>query len=222
MIDQTDPHTYEVEPMLDYIQGCVIQDTLQNEWGEATINLSPIGETSTQSVLTVHLPASGSVLLRNEQQHKKQLGKFRAELREALLALTHSETGMDHSYINRNLYARLNEIKKHPGRKIVLCWSDLILNEPEVNFYLYRDHPEQILEHKEELTKAMTKDYPIPQMAGVKIINIYQPTIVDDQLHEVAKRYFEEYWTSLGMQVEFKSNIPFTHSLVTSDHKIVN
>ena len=222
MIDKTDSvNIQSVEPMLDYIQSFVIQDTLQKEWGETTINLSPIGETSTQSVLTVHLPASGYILLRNEQQHKKQLGRFRAELREALLVLTQSDYGMDHSYIHRNLYNRLLALQRHQGTRIVLCWSDLILNEPEANFYLYRDHPEQILQHKEDLIKAMTKDYHIPQMTGVKIVNIYQPSIVDDQLHEVAKRYFEDYWTSLGMQVEFKSNIPLPHTLVTSDHKIV-
>ncbi|MEQ1936565.1 MAG: hypothetical protein ABL962_22160, partial [Fimbriimonadaceae bacterium] len=84
LVDKTDSvHVQEVEPMLDYIQGFVITDTLQTEWGETTVNLSPIGETSTQPVITVHLPASGSVWFRNEKEHKKQLGKFRAELRQA-------------------------------------------------------------------------------------------------------------------------------------------
>jgi hypothetical protein len=129
LIDRTDTtHTRNIEPMLDYVLGLVIHDTLDPEWGEVTILLSPIGETSTPEMKSLHLPASESFWWRNELKHRKLLSKFREDLRQTLDTLTRPGTGTHHSYIHRNFHAHLHAMSRHHGTRIVLSWSDLILN----------------------------------------------------------------------------------------------
>lgn len=221
LYDQTDTtYAQDIDPMLDYILSFVSYDTIHGQWGETTVTLSHIGETSTQFSQSVHLPASESYWLRNELEHRKKPGEFRAELREALVSLTEPGKGMKKSYIHRNFYYRLKELARHNGRRIVLSWSDLIVNDRKINFYDYRENPQAILAQRDSLIALMTKDYPLPNLTGVKLINVHQPPRPNDELHEVCKRYFGYYWESLGIEVEFKTNIPMREISLGKGHPV--
>lgn len=216
LYDQTDgiKATVNTAQMADYIIGYVEEDISDDAWGRFEVTLSRIGETSTQPPLTVTLPASEPYWSRNENETWQQPERFRQELKVALDSLTQPTPKMNHSYIHRNFYYRLQELAPKRGRKIILSWSDLILNDPPVNFYLYEKTPGKILEQKDLLIKLMTKDYPIESLSGIELINFYQPSTSNDALHEVAKKYFRYYWEKLGMKVEFRSAPPATTAVL--------
>ena len=210
LYDQTDTtHIQDVERMRDFIMGFVSYDSINNHWGETNITISQIGETSTQNSKPVHLRASQSNWFnRNELEHKKWLAIFKKELKQALISVTIPGNGMDNSYIHRNFYYRFGELAKQKGKRIILSWSDLILNSPEVNLYKYQKHPELIWEQRDSLIQLMTEHYPLSDSTGIKLVNIHQPTKYMDELHEACKRYFRYYWEKQGIEVEFITNIP--------------
>lgn len=211
LFDRTDEQTTipEIKPMIDFILTSVDIDLDKGTWGAVTINLSQIGETSSQKVATVHLPPSESFMLRNEMEHKKIPDRFREELTLALQTVTQPGDGMDYSYIHRNYFYRLQDLSKKTGNRMVISFSDLIANDPKINLYQYRENPRIIMQQRDTLITRMTEDYPLANLQGVKLINIYQPTRINDELHESCKAYFRYYWQDrLGMEVAFKTNIP--------------
>ena len=109
---------------------------------------------------------------------------FRGELKRALDSLTRPDTALPHSYIHRNFYYRLRELSPQPGLKIVLAWTDLIVNDRNVNFYDYQKHPERIWEERDSLIARMTTDYSLADfdLKGIKIIIIHQPSKELDEL----------------------------------------
>lgn len=211
LFDRTDEQTTtpEIEPMMDFILTSAGVDLDKGGWGAVRINLSQIGETSSQTIATVHLPPSESFMLRNETEHKKIPDRFREELTRALQTVTQPGGGMDYSYIHRNYFYRLQDLSKRTGNRMVISFSDLIANDPKINLYQYRDNPREILQQRDTLIARMTEDYPLANLQGVKLINVYQPTRDNDELHESCKAYFRYYWQDmLGIEVAFKTNIP--------------
>lgn len=216
--DQTDQTVgQDVLPMLDFITSHLPDDTHTGNWGETTVTLSQIGEISSQSTRTVTLKSSESFWLRNENEHKKRPEIFRNNLKAALDELVKPTPELDYSYVHRNFYYRLSELAKKPGRKLVISWCDLILNNREINFYKYQKNPEKIWEERDFLISKMTEDYHLDNLAGIHLINIYQPNRSNDDLHEAAKRFFRYYWESLGMTVEFKTSIPSTTKVLNAE-----
>lgn len=221
MYDQTDTtHQQDIDHMVTFILEHIPIDTIAGEWAEATITLSQIGHTSTQMIESVTLPASQPWWWRNELKHRHIPAQFKAALKQALVKITLPGTGQDKSSIHRNFYYRLHELIKHKGDLQLLSWSDLILNDPHINFYHYKKHPQQITQHQDSLIQFMTKAYPLPDLTGVSIINIYQPPPWKDELHEVSKNYFHHCWSQHGAKVEFKTNIPLhhDHQSITQHH----
>lgn len=209
LIDQTDTtHGQNVPSLCEHITKTAFPNGIGHEWGETSIALSPIGETSTQATQIVALAASEPYWTRNEQKHRSNEKAFREGLQNALDSLTKPGTGMNHSFIHRNFFYRLTELGKKPDRKIMLSWSDLIANDQYANFYRYAENPKGIWLAKEELVAKMESEYPLPDLTGITIINIHHPSKRWDELHEVSKRFWEYYWSSKGAKVEFYNNAP--------------
>ena len=209
LYDQTDGiNGQKTEPMLAYIMEHVEEDLKSGSWGEITVALSPIGETSTQVTQIVSLKASDPYWLRNENMHKQQPEIFRQAIKIALDSLTKPAPELNHSYIYRNFYYRLSELSKKQGKRLVLSWSDLIVNTPEINFYHYKKRPQQILAHKDSLIAIMTRNYPLKNLDGITLVNFHQPSKANDELHEVSKQLLRYHWEKLGMRVDFKSSLP--------------
>lgn len=210
LYDQTGlTQTQDVDAMADYVLGYLQWDTLNSLWGETSIHFSPIGETSTQRLHSIKLEASElSWFKRNEYALRQQSKNFKTKVKQALAELARPTDEMDHSYIYRNLYDRMASLSKQEGNRIMLSWSDLILNGPEVNLYGYREHPDKIWEDKDSLIAAMTGQYPMPQVKGIRWINIHEATRLNDGLHENCKRLFRYHFEQHGMEVEFKTNTP--------------
>lgn len=211
LIDKTDTtYAQDINQIQAYVLNFVPYDTVNMRWGKTIITLSTIGETSTQNIQTVCLqPSESNWFERNEREHSKRLAIFKDSLRQELTLLTKPGTGMDKSYIHRNFYYRLLELNKVKGNRIILSWSDLIANDLNVNLYDYRDNPLRILEKRDSIIEVMTAHYPLPDsLKGVKLINVHNPSRLNDELHEACKRLFAYYWEKAKIQVEFKPNIP--------------
>ncbi len=206
MVDRTDStEAGDASLLSGLVTGAAFPDGTGDEWGETTVTLSPIGETSTQPAQVVKLPASKSFWERKEEQHRESKRRFAEDLGMAVDELTRPGKGMGQSYIHRNFYYRLKALSERPGRKILLSCSDLIANGPCANFYRYEARPEQLWLNRDALVAKMESDHPLPDLTGITIVNIHQPSKRHDELHEQAKRFWEHYWTRKGAKVEFQS-----------------
>ena len=201
-------HAGDVESMSAFILDQLEEELAAENRNDVTVTLSAIDETSTTSLRTVWLPASQDFLSRNQKLHEQGPERFREQLVLALEELTRPGEGKHKSAIHRNLVNRAHVLVKQPGRKVILCWSDLILNEPPVSFYDYQRNPEKIGEDRDTLLAQLTRRYDMPDLSGVTLINTYQPVLVEDDIHEEAKAFFHHYWHDVkGAEVVFQTNL---------------
>lgn len=201
-------HTAYVEAMSAFILDQLDAELKAENRSDISVTLSTIGETSTASTRTVALPASESFWSRNQKQHKLAPQHFRAELQAALQGLVQTGEAKRQSSIHRNLVNRASALMDKPGRKLILTWSDLILNEREVSFYRYERHPQKIGLERDTLLAQLTRRYDMPVLDGVTIINTYQPVLAEDDIHEEAKAFFHYYWHDVkGAEVVFQTNL---------------
>jgi len=201
----------DIHLMADYILSHALNNHHKESWGEVHIHLSSISELSTPIVRHLELPASKGHLMRKELEHKQHISQFKKALVMELEGLTHPSLAMNHSYIHRNIYYRLHDLAKKKGHRIVLVWSDLILNHPPVDFYHYTENPSGIITDKDSLIHLMTDGYSLHDVTGIKLVNIHTSEKKFDALHESSKHFFEHYWTSKGIEVKFLTTIPHHH-----------
>jgi len=197
-----------VEVIVRYIIHHTKIDTAQGKWGDITVDLSMIGQTSAPKVNTIKLAKSEPYWSRNEMESKKRLREFLEKLEDVVRSLTLPSSGMLKSYVNRNTFYQLHSLAGKSGRKVYLIWSNLIEHSSRVNHYNYRAAPEVIIEHQDSLYQIMAKDYPLPRLNGIKIFNIHSSNQTDDELHEFCKRYWKKYWEDNGANVTFLTNVP--------------
>ncbi len=197
----------DVAPIKGGMIDWIIPDGPENR-GKGTITLSMIGETSEQPSTTLMLDASPHFLLRNEQVLRTELDSFERRLERELEKITVPTPEMDKSYIYRNLYYRLQALAKKPGERLFIIESDLLLNEPEISFYSYRNDLNRLLAERDSIIARLSKAYPLPDLTGIRIIGIHQPSPEDDALYEEAKRFMRYMWEDRGAVVEFYPNYP--------------
>jgi hypothetical protein len=201
-------HVADVEKMGAFILNQLEEELQADNRSGVTVVLSAIDETSTTSIQTVRLPASEDFLSRNQKEYEQAPKIFEQQLASALQRLTQPGEGKRKSAIHRNLVNRARSLVNQPGRKLILCWSDLILNEPPVSFYDYQHEPWEIGEDRDALLAQLTRKYDLPDMTGVTIINTYQPDLAEDDIHEEAKAFFHHYWNEVkGAKVIFQTNL---------------
>lgn len=209
ILDQTDGLVVPIDHarLADYLYQLALPEEDVTGWGDVTVNVSEIGETSNIPVLTVLLPASKSFWQRQELDHKVAKQQFRTDILTVLDSINQPSEPTRYSYIHRNFYYRLEKLSKQPGRRIVISFSDLLLNSPVVDFYDYRNEPDNLLKQQDKLLSTITSGYPLPDLRGIALLNIYHTDNRLDHLHETAKRLFGDYWRSHGLTVAFESTL---------------
>ncbi|MCG8328567.1 MAG: hypothetical protein MI974_12820 [Chitinophagales bacterium] len=219
ILDKTDGNNVDIDhhALADYICQLALADGKKDSWGAVTVNFSEIGETSNIQAVSIHLSASEGFWQRQEITHQIALDQFHGSIVRMLDSLNQPGPETDFSFIHRNIYHRLKWLGQQPGKRYLLCFSDLILNTPEVNFYHYQDHPEMLHRHQESVFRRMIENYTLDGLPEITLINIYQADKHHDGLHEAAKRFFGYYWISLGIDVEFLTGLPL--SFPVSKHK---
>lgn len=202
-------HEVDVPQMADFILSHLEEELTASNRSEVEVIVSSIGETSTARTRKVTLPASESYFSRNQKEHEQKPELFKTQLIEVLTELTRPGTGKSQSSIHRNLYYRSWNLIGYSGKKLILTWSDLILNDPAVSFYDYKKHPHKLAENRDTLIAQMSKGYELPDLSGVTVINTYLPSFEEDALHEHAKAFFHHYWHErLDAEVIFQTNLP--------------
>ena len=174
-------------------------------WGDVVVNVSTISHVTETAVKKVKLERSGFFLTRNETAHERKKERFRKELNQAIESAALSRKEKQHSYVHRNLAARMNALQKKDGEKWVMVWSDLLQHRSGLSFYHYRHNPKLMIRDLDELIAKMEEDSPLQKMEGVKLLNYYLPEKHTDELNLKAKKLFSEYWKSKGLEIEFRS-----------------
>lgn len=206
LYDQTDTTLIrKVDQIAGTFAKLVDIDTINGKWGSVTVNLSIIGNSSTQEILTVYLAPSNPYWLRNEMEHRERGRKFFSDLKAALVKITAPGFGTDKSYINRVTHYHLSDLAERTGNRYCIIYSDLIEYGPVVRLYDFRDAPHMISEKQDELIDMLNRDRPLPDLSGIRIINIHKSKPGDDELHERAKQLFKIYWESKGALVDLLS-----------------
>ncbi len=177
-----------------------------SDWGDVTVNISTISHVTETSVNSIKLEKSGNFLFRNENEHEGKIEKFREELVRAVESAALSREEKLHSYVNRNLTARMDYLSRQKGDRLILVWSDLLQHRPmEVSFYHYKHDPSKLLRDADEVRKRLEEDSPLPDMQGMRLVNFHLPQKSTDELHLAAKKIFSDYWQGKGLEVEFKA-----------------
>ena len=209
LYDQTDATLQQnIDQIACYLASFSGIDTVKGRWGAVSVNLSIIGETSTQEILTVYLAPSEPYWIRNEMEHRKRARQFFTDLKNALALVTKPGFGTKKSYINRTTQYHLTELAQKKGNRYCIIFSDLIENGPVISFYDFMDHPQFISEKRDSLIEVLSQDYSLTDLSGIEIVNIHNENLDFDELHEQGKRLFKTYWERKGATVDFKSSVP--------------
>lgn len=143
----------------------------------------------------------------NEFERAKEIKKFSAETAR-LLAIETVDSGKAYSSIYLPLARELNELSKSKSEKrILLVYSDLMENTPELSFYRNEDF-ELLKNQPDLLQKRLEKELLLNPLGGIEIHFIFQPKDnKSDKRFQIISEFYKKMFEQRGATVIISANL---------------
>ncbi len=207
-VDQTDSLDFDPEAIVKFISSTLNFDTIKTYDASISIEVTRLNDRYANPAFAAYLPEGGSAFFEITKERLDQQGVF---YRQAVTALKdgHRFTGeLPHSRLYRPICEVLQELQHSTAkRKICLIFSDGLENTKDLSFYNYRHNPERLLEEKDKVIVELEKECPLPNLTGIEIYLIHQPSLELDELGHYTKLFWKEYFQSHGATVNLLAGI---------------
>lgn len=143
----------------------------------------------------------------NEFERANDIKKFSAEI-ATLLAIETVDSGKAYSSIYLPLARELNEISKSKSdKRILLLYSDLMENTPELSFYKNEDF-ELLKNQPDLLLKRLEKELLLNPLGGIEIHFIFQPKDnKSDKRFQIISEFYKRMFEQRGATVIISANL---------------
>lgn len=148
--------------------------------------------------------------LSNEMERQGEIKKFKIAIESKLAESTIDSIEKENSSIYLPIARELNELSQSKSnRRILVVYSDLMENTPELSFYRKGDF-ELVKNQPDALQKRFEKELLISSLGGIEIYFIYQPKdIKSDQRFQIISEFYKKLLESKGAKVTISANLNF-------------
>jgi len=180
-------------------------DLTENKWNGAIFRFVDLSEVSFNRVTELNL-ATANEWLSNEPEREKQIRNFKNNMAEIL---SRKETiGRTHSSVYLPVARELNRLSQNKSdKKILLIYSDLMENTPEISFYapqtfrLLQSNPDSV-------KKLFEKMQTLHPLSGIEVHFIFQPKdITQDTEFKIVSEFYRRMLEEKGAQVFISANL---------------
>lgn len=202
LLDKTD--SLIAKPKVDDIMNLL---DLQGASKGAIFKLSEITDVSFNPITEIDLPGSNP-WFSNEFDREKEVSAFKTKVGSIIQTANQDKIGKSNSSIYLPIAQTLKELSSSkPSNKILIIYSDLMENTPELSFYNENDfakckeNPEKVVEYFNGLEK-------LPSLTGIEIWLIYQPVNNSDDIKfRAVSNVYKQLLESKGAIVSVSASI---------------
>jgi hypothetical protein len=167
-----------------------------------TFEITALNDRYSNRTTEVKLEKGGDAFSEITKDRLACQGRFCGDVITALRKEYDSTTELANSRLYLPICEALRELQKSPaGRKCCFVFSDGLENTGDLSFYKYRQNPKRLLAEKDTIIKKFEKQCSLPDLTGIEIYIIYQPTKDLDELVYTAKLFWRDYFQSHGATV---------------------
>lgn len=156
------------------------------------------------------LPAGGNAFTTNQFDRKREIEKFRQQVKAFLDSLTTDTLGRPHSSLYVPIAKSLNRLAKESKaqHKILLVYSDLRENSSVMNFY--KPQTLALLQNDSAKAQAMfVSQEPLDDLTGIELHLLYEPVDApDDAAYRVISGFYKSLFESKDASVIVSANLP--------------
>jgi len=176
-------------------------------WNGAVLHFGDLSDVSYTPKATAKIEAENE-WSSNELARKKEIEKFKNEMKEILSNASMDSTGKNHSSIYLPIARELNMLSKSSAQKrVLLVYSDLMENDMNVSLYS-KENFQMLQSHPKDFKKLLEKRLPIQSLNGVEVNFLYQPAnILEDEQFKIVSEFYKNLLEEKGAQVTVSANL---------------
>jgi hypothetical protein len=206
--DQTDSIDFDPEAIAKFILSMHKFDSAKTYDASISIEVIRLNDRYANPTFFAHLPERGNTFFEVTHERLAEQGVF---YRQVVTALTegHRFTGeIPHSRLYGPICEVLQDLQHSTAKqRQCLIFSDGLENTKGLSFYDYRHNPALLLEEKDKIIAELEKQCPLPDLSGIEIWIIHQPSLELDELGHYVKLFWKEYFQSHGATVHLLAGV---------------
>ncbi|KAA3625752.1 MAG: hypothetical protein DWQ02_21135 [Bacteroidetes bacterium] len=206
--DQTDNLEFDVGKTARFIFNTIELDTVSLFKSAASIEVSSLNDRYTNRKWQASLPKSGSSFTEITKERIALQRVFYNETIEALQQGSQFSGELARSRLYHSICEAIRELEQSPAeRRICLLFSDGLENTKNLSFYQYRNNPQRLLKEKDMIIEKLESECTLPDLSGIDLYIIHQPSPELDELVHVARQFWKDYFESHGATVYLLAGI---------------
>lgn len=181
--------------------------SLEEKWNGAIFRFARLTDVSYNQRATVKLEAKNE-WLSNELERNKDITDFKKRVSNIIENRKANPMGKNNSSLYLPMAIELNRLSKDSAsRKILVVYSDLMENTPEINFYRKEDF-NSLRSNPEKIKQTFEKQMALYPLTGIEAYLMYQPkNTQDDQSFQTVSGFYKGLLESKGVQVTLSANL---------------
>lgn len=209
MPDVTDELAFDPEVTASWLLFDVVGlDTSSSFKPGISVSVSCLNDRYTNRTWAARLPTGGSGFTEITQERIALQRVFRNEVTE-VLRQGHNFTGeRPRSKLYRPICEAMHELQQSPAQRMIgVIFSDMLENTKHLSFYSYRQNPGKLLEARDSIIEKLEAQCALPDLTGIELYIIHQPTLELDELFDAARQFWRSYFEEKGATVYFLAGI---------------
>lgn len=180
----------------------------QNIWNGINFSFFNVSDVSYTPHWRITLVKAGKRLASSESVRKKEVQTFEASLTTLLDSTANDTAGRNHSSIYLPMVEELTRLSKSSAeRKVLLVYSDLMENTSEISFYNAQTLT-ALVSKPETIQEKLFAKAKLPDLSGIEIHFVYQPTNTDDDTQFwLVSGFFRQLFEAKGAKVSVSANL---------------
>lgn len=161
-----------------------------------------INDLSVNPELRIELPPARDALI-NPIVRQEEIALTRTSLDTVLKqGFTPASREFTATDLYRPLMKLFSELAQDSGRRVVLINSDMIENTP---LFSFEKQYQTLVNDPEQVKTILAEMMPVPDLTGIEIIIVYQPTTEINVLFASSADFFREFFEEHGATVRIKA-----------------
>ncbi|HKR07327.1 MAG TPA: hypothetical protein VJY62_22020 [Bacteroidia bacterium] len=175
------------------------------KWNGGIFRYSTLSDISYNSISEITINAENK-WLSNEPERDKEIKKFMEKISD--ITSQEDSIGKMHSSVYLPLARELKRLSKSDSeRRIVIIYSDLMENDPDVSLYEKKEF-ELLTSNPGSLVKLFKSKEPLPSLSGIEIYIVYRPSdVAKDAEFRVVSEFYRKMLERNGARVNISANL---------------
>lgn len=195
---RSSPDVNEIVSLFDF--------TGDHKWNGAEFRFSTVSDVSLSKTSELKLEPENK-WLSNEMQRDKKIQQFQKYIEESINSNT-KVIGRNNSSVYAAIAYELNRIKRdEAGSKILLVYSDLMENTPDLSFY--NDQIiSKLIKQDDSIKQILNEISELSSLKGIEVRLVYEPANIEaDRKFRIVSGFYKKLLEAKGATVSISANL---------------